>query len=554
MKQIRTLVYTLPVFAVVVMMMAQSCVKEELDFDKLSSQVEYKPGIYTPLVKGSFTIRDLFREDSEDTVVHFNGDSIYLLLNLDSILALNVADFVNIPDQGTQVYQLESGPTDIIYPLDDIYINEQIENLDLSFESTMQVDSIFTNSGYVRLEIASNYSSDGYFEITSPNLLLNDQPIDTIFTLSRVSGDYHMIHDIPLRNAKIIFDNSNPDTSKFNFTLRVVVVVNGPDTIKANSFANVSMSINDINDFEVIFGYAGDSTFSSDTILETNLGDIQGLSGMFAITNPRIYLDYDHTFGFPMGIDLNIKGIFEDNDSVVLLPGLQMIPNAADYRNPETSGRLTFGRNNLSNIDQFLVFPPPVQIGTRAAIMANPDGDTGIPNFILGNSYINVNLDVEIPLEFRADLEFRDTVKIDLKDVEITETQYIEYARLYYWFRNEFPLNIDGYIILYDSIADVTYDTIQFNDLSNRLFIEAAPVDANGITIMDQVTESRGLIDLNRNEIDNLINVANNMIVIGKLSSYNVGTVSSVKLLDYYSFNFRFNLDTKAYYRGSLND
>ena len=552
MKHIKRAFYYASITAFA-LLLTQSCVKDEVDFDKLSHQIEYNPDLYAPLVKGSMTFRDFYKNDSEDTVVFFDGDSIYLLFKLDSILNLNVPDFVDIPDQETQNYHMET-PIDVIYPFDDTYILEQVEDLDLTFESAVKLDSVFTNTGVLRLEITSTYSSEGRFELTSPNLKLHGQPIDTSFQFSRASGDYHMIHDISLQDAALIIDNSNPDTSKFNVTLRVVVEVTGPDTIEAGSFADINISVIGLDDFEAIFGDIGDTTFTADTILDTDLGDIiQGLSGIFAITNPKISMNYKNSFGLPIGFDVRIKGIFDEGDSVVLLPGMQVLEASPDYRNPEVNGVITFGRSNIPNIDQFLVFPPPVQIGTNATVKANPPGYASGSNYVLGDSRLDVDMRIEVPLEFRADLELRDTVKIDLGDDELTDSKYIEFARLHYKIRNEFPINIDGYVILYDSINNISYDTIQFNDLTDHLFIEAAPVDADGITMMGQVVEIPGVIDLSRSEIDHLFNEANKLIIVGKLSSYNPSTVSSVAILDYYKLNFRFNLETKVYYRGTLD-
>jgi hypothetical protein len=525
--------------------------KDKLDFDKMSTQVEYNPGLHAPIIKGSLSVRDLYDEDSEDSVLVFDGDSIYLYLTMDSIFTFDMRDFIEIQDQDPQNYTIESPDFDLIFPFSQLYTIDNSETFKFSFENNMRIDSLLVNTGVISIEVSSNFSTNGALRVTCPSLYMNNSVFETIIPFSRPSGDYHGIHNIPIENGKIVFDNSDPDSSMISIDFQVFMAVNAGDTIKANSYANINFSIHDIDNFESAFGYLGDYTFNHDTIIETELDEIEGLSGTFAITNPKINLEYTHTFGLPIGFDVDIKGYFDDGDSVVLQPGQQDILASPDYQNPEVNGKLSFSRSNISNIDQLLVFPPPVEIGYNATIMSNPDGDTSANNFVLGNSELLIGMEVEIPLEFRADLQIRDTLKFEIDDSE--EAEYIEYANLHYRFRNEFPLDIDAILILYDSINLVNIDTIKLNEQSGYLFLNAAPVDADGLTILEQVLEIPGVVSLGQDEINAIFNEANKVIIVGSFRSYDPENVSSVKLLDSYKLDFKFNLETKLYYKGSLD-
>ncbi len=550
MKSINKILYVLICLSLYVILY-QSCMKDKLDFDKMSTQVEYNPGVHAPIVKGSLSIRNLFDEDSEDSVLVFKGDSIYLYLNMDSVFTFNMQDFVDIPDQAPQNYQVESPPFDFISPTTQVFNIDESESFTFSFENNMRIDSILTNSGYIRIEVSSNFSSVGALRVRCPSLYIDNTILDTMIVFSRPSGDYYGIFDIPLDNGKIGIDNSDPDSSVIDIEFQVLIAVNAGDTIKANSYADINFSITGIDNFEGAFGYLGDFSFDHDTIIETNLDEIEGLSGTFAITNPKISLKYTHTFGLPIGFDVDIKGYFDDGDSVVLQPGQQEIIASVDYQNPQVNGQLSFSRSNISNIDQLLVFPPPIEIGYSATAMTNPNGDTSANNFVLGNSELLIGMEVEVPLEFRADLQLRDTLKLEIDDID--EAEYIEYANLHYLFRNEFPINIDGILILYDSINDVNIDTVSLNEQGDYLFINAAPVDGNGITILDQVLETPGIMPLDQDAIIAMFNEANKVILVGSFSSYDPDNVSSIKLLDSYKLDFRFNLEAKINYKGSLD-
>ncbi|MBN2611326.1 MAG: hypothetical protein JXB00_07200 [Bacteroidales bacterium] len=528
----------------------QACIKDEIDFENISGMIEYNPELHAPVIRGSFTIADIYDAQDEDSVIVLRGDSIYVYIRQDSVYNFNVADFIEIPDQGSQHYDITSPPYDLVFATPQVYTLVQTDSFQITLENGMRLDSILTNSGTLVMDIHSTFSAVGALRITSPSLYMNGEPYDTIIQFSRASGDYQQTHSVPLQNAKLVVNNDNPDYSKMEVNFIVVVAMQAGETIKANSTAEIDFSIQDLNDFERAFGYAGDTAFAEDTIIDVDLGEIEGLSGTFAITNPKINFLYTHSFGLPIGFNLKVKGYFEDGDSVVLEPGMQRITISEDYTNPEVSSMLSFNRNNISNIDQFLVFPPPEQIGFAVNVQANPDGNTGAQNYILGNSQLLLGLEIEVPLEFRADLQFRDTTKLDIEDSE--DVQYIEYANLHYRFRNEFPLNVGVTLILHDSISNVNVDTIVVNNRGDKLLLKAAAVDESGISLTEQVAEVPGVMELSSKEIENFFNRANKVIIIGELSSYNPETVSSVKILSTYSLGFKFNIETKIHYTGNI--
>jgi hypothetical protein len=127
---------------------------------------------------------------------------------------------------------------------------------------------------------------------------------------------------------------------------------------------------------------------------------------------------------------------------------------------------------------------------------------------------------------------------------------YIEYANLHYRIRNEFPVNLDPYIILYDSIADVNLDTIFLTESLTEPFIPAAPVNEKGVTIVSQVEEFTGVIRLDESLIDNFFMRANKMIMVGSFSSYQA---ENVVILTTYNFDFKVNLEAKIRYQTEIN-
>ncbi|MBN2214475.1 MAG: hypothetical protein JW723_09540 [Bacteroidales bacterium] len=531
----------------------QSCVKDELDFEKISGTVDYDPQLHAPLIRGSLTIADIYDAQDEDSVIVIRGDTILLYIRQDTIDEFTVSDFVEIPDQGTQHYEITSPPVDIIFPASEVYYLEQKDSFQITLEHNMRLDSLLTNTGTLVMEISSNFSSIGALRINSPALWINNEIFDTIIPFSRPSGNYYQIHNIPLTDAKIVVDNSNPDYSKLEVNFTIIQAVQAGDTIKANSNTSIDFSIRDLEDFERIFGYAGDTTFTQDTVMAVDVGDLlNGLSGEFAATNPRIHINYIHSIGIPVGFDMKITGIFEEGSPVEIIPPRQNILISEDYRHPEIASGFSFSQENIWNIDDIFVFPLPDSIGYSITVLSNPGGDENAQNYLLGDSRLLFGVDLEIPLEFRADLDFRDTFKLDIEDNE--DVQYIEYANLHYRFRNEFPLEIGVKLVLLDSTDNHrVLDTILFTDQGNQLLLNAAPVDADGITIRDQVYEIPGMMELNQDQINTFFNMANKAIVIGEFKTSTLETnYGAVKILSNYKLDFKFGIETKIHYQGSI--
>jgi hypothetical protein len=508
-----------------------SCMKDKLDFEKVSNRIEYNPHFNAPLIKGSFSIEDLVSEEDEDSVLVFRGDTVIFFLRMDSIFMLDVLDLINIPEQSPVIYYMPEGAVAMDIPAEELDTIEQQEQYEILLENNVRIDSIFLSSGDLNIDVTSTFNIDGVLRINIPSINVNNIEFDEYVPLSaRTNGEFHTNATFPLENAVLVPENSITGRSYFDINFTIYIDAEAGDTIEAGSQAEIIFTIEGLEDFETVFGYAGEKVFARDTVIAIDLGTLEGVSGTFAITNPKINLNYVHTFGMPIGFNMKVKGFFEDGDSVILDRGMDTMNVSLDYLSPEASGVTVFDRSNTSNIDEFLVFPAQDEVGYNLSIVANPGKDTTISNFVLYSSEIIYNMEVEIPLEFRADLQFRDTLKFDLSEDTVEEIDYVEYARLYYIFRNEFPVNIEPYLVLYDSITDIKIDTILLNETGDNYFLNAAPVDSEGITIIEQVREYEGMIELDEDKIYKLLNEANKLIIAGAFSSYDPDNVSSVQI------------------------
>jgi len=537
-------------FSCILLIFFTACTKDPLDPDKVSDQVELSPGLAAPLIKGNFSIVDLYN-DEEDTLFVFDGDSIKVVFSLDSVFSLQGRDILNIPEQQTQYYDFTASSDIPAALMPDTLFRDSVEHHTFSTDGNMRIDSVFTNEGFIRVDVSSDYHHTGMLYITSPSLYSDGEMFHEAVQISRDDGNFSTTQYYPLNNSRIYIDHDHPGSGSMEVKFDLFLYRNPGEGIIAGEQVLIEFTLEDIDTYEAAFGYLGDTIHSADTLIDIALEEISGLSGTFNVTDPRINYFYTHSMGFPMEVDMNMHAEYEEKPLVVINPESRPVDYSSDYTDPEVSGMISYDKTNILNIGDFISFPPPVSIAFEGGIHINPDNDTSIVNFVLGSSKINVGLEVEVPLEFRSNLQFRDTMKLDFGDMD--EAGYIEKVDLYYWFTNEFPVNIDATMILYDSIAGRHFDTIPFSK-EGDMFIQAAAVDDRGFTMLDRVVEQSGFISLDQEAIDRLFHDANKMILTGKFVSYDHLNTPNVTILNTYRLNFKFGIDADVHYQGNLSD
>lgn len=516
---------------------------EKYDFDKLSKQIVYDPHVDAPLIKGSLTAADLFPED--DSIVKTSGDTIILVFREDTLYYLDVNDFSGIPDQDTSNHLVISAVPYPVLPFDSLTI-DTTENYYLTLEHGMRLDSVFTNDGFIMIEISSTFRHTGVITIYCPDVIIDGQVFQKDFTIDRNDGTFYGVYYYPLENTKIIVNNTPEGEGYLRNFYHLVLYRNPGQGINLGDRVEVNYSVVDLDEFESAFGFAGNDAYIEDTIIATGFEGLQGVTGTFKVTDPRININYDNSFGIPVGIDLSVLGYFSEGGNVLVDLPPRVMNSSDNYLQPDVSGSFRYNRSNVPNIDQLMKFPPPDSLYSEGEVVANP-GSTDARNFVLKSSRARVGLEVELPLAFEANLQIRDTFKLDMKDTKAGD--FVEYANLHYRIRNEFPVNIGPYLILYDSVAGINLDTIYLAESLSEPFIKAAPVDANGITIYSQVQEYTGVIEFDRELIDNFFNAANKIIVVGSFSSYQN---ENVVILSTYKFDFRFNLEAQINHQTSF--
>lgn len=531
-------VITICIFFIVIL---ASCVKDKLDFENFSDRIELNPSLAAPIVKGKFTFKNLYNSD-EDSVLKFKGDSIIYTFKKDSLVYFDVSDFANIPEQDTLSYFMRS---DVDIPpmlMPEEFNLRKTEDFTFSFDNGMRPDSIWLNTASIFVAMESTFKHTGALRISSPSLIdPQGNTFSKVMLISSYTGSFFDQEIYPIDDYTIKMFHPDSETSKIDIHFDLLLRKTPNQGISANEYARIDFSFTDLKDFESIFGYAGQLEQGIDTIIDMDFGEMENLKGTFAVTNPKINFNYTNSMGVPFSLNLKLDGIFEDNRTVNIQPDYIEVLGPVKHTDLPVTNQVSFNRSNIPNIDSIIVFPPPLSFDLDAKAMSNPSGEGIYANFINYDSKLNVDLEIEIPLEIRADLQFIDTIIINTSNIDYVKE--VEYINLYHTIYNEFPLNLDFEMVLYDSIDNRMLDTIKFGYLNNPL-ITAAPVDDKGIVIRDKVQAQNGFVSLTDKQADNLINKANKIIVTGLISS--TQGARTVKILNNYLFDFKLGIEAKA--------
>lgn len=531
-----------------------SCKKEVIDLDKKSDTWEFEKTLVAPIIKGTLLLSDLTGDvdDTDTEVLVIDGDTVKLHIIRDTLLYYNTSDLVVIPAQSPMHYIISnsgsnidvSAQTNNFVPFE--LITDTVFNL--SLKNSMRLDSMYINSGQIFINVQNSYDYDVVLNLHSDSIIdSQNNYFNRDINVGRKSNISN--YPIDLSGYKIIFGH----TANAATTVKMILTPNFDKSSGTSGFLlfseliDIEFNVSDMNDFDILYGFMGYQGASYDTItdiiIEGMEEELRHVSGTFQATNPKIWLNYRQSFGVPMGADLFMDIYHHDaaDESIDLEPKLVPAHNHPD--DPKLEGTFLF--SNVDNIDELLTFPIADSVHITGDITTNPGLDSvTTKNFVKRESEMLFGLDIELPLEFSADLTYYDTIKFDaFEDFDENDEFEFEYLNLHSRFINTFPLSFDAMLLLYNEDTRMVIDSVDLNSKPGEPFLQAAPVDENGIVILSQVTEKFGVIALDDETANNLLLRATHLIVKAKIQST---ATNSVKVLHTSKLDFQFAIEAKG--------
>jgi len=433
------------------------------------------------------------------------------------------------------------------------YLPEQLflsitNTIQFNLGSDVEITYIELNTAHIDYTLVSHFAEDIEVVITLPASLAGT---DTTRFPIHLGASGVQSGQLSLDNTRNDFstDPAQPYNSiPFEYGLSVKPSGGGMVNFDLTDSVVLAYTIKDI-DFSYVEGYFGQHSFNVDEdSIDLGLGEIEdNISGTFTLTNPIVNINFSSSIGVPVSFDLNLIGGNNAGETQGLNAPTMNIAYPADRYNSPDASTISFNKDNTDIVE--LIEMRPGEINYSGGATVNPLGKQGWDNFVTDESSVVAGLEIELPLEFRANnLTLQDTIENPLKPEDSEEDEDfsvddIEFASLHLFVNNGFPLEIGFKIQLYDSVAGQVLSTLDV-----PVLFPAAPVDGNGV--VTESTEDTTSIVITGEFLENL-EIADELIVSGSFNTYNSG---AVKILTTYTLDFKLGVSTEVSYEFDFGD
>ncbi|RXQ87626.1 hypothetical protein EO244_16270 [Ancylomarina salipaludis] len=514
----------------------KSCVdSDDYDFDRLSDKVDWQPNFVAPIGYGEYSLWYLLNQHEEleaDQTIILGDDGLIHIKHIEKdIFSYGTDEVLTFPTQDpySTTFDMSDYPTvSIPFPSDQT-LASTTKGFNIKADGT---DIILT-----KLKLDTKVS----FTVSNPV----DKAIKLTVTLDEgsvggvnpLSKDFDIIpnangqtFDWDLTDLEFTFPSPSINNT-LHISFGVTILADASGTIRSNG-----------NDLEIGYQFGGlafklaKGDFGDQTIdvgsgtIDMGVDFWDDIDGNFTFADPRISLMFNNTVGVPFLVSANMTGSNTDGETLSLDPDDQLpaYPTTEADVLAGIEASITYNKDN-SQIVPFMALPPSGDITYSGSVRINRnlDGTRYDPlaagnniNIISGTSSITADLEMDIPMDFKADnLSISDTID----EVDISDAEKIVKAALIITSENGLPLDVKIENIF---LTDASYTVL--STISNESIINAAGVTANGEVDPSTVKEVVNTIELSEDQIKSL-NDTENIIIKAAVSTYDEGK-QSVKL------------------------
>jgi hypothetical protein len=461
--------------------------------------VNYDAEFALPVFKAKTSLQDILDQFGENTVVQIGEDGLITVFYKGNVAGRSSTD---IFDTLNAYNNLPLPIPDTLFPLP------------FSVPNSIDVDYAILKSGtfeYGFIDTVTTLPGQITVTVTLPEATLNGVPFQ-----------YSTTHSGGV---------TVPQIGPFDLTGYRLTPVD--DTIKIHYQAyRHSTGMNEklgiffikLNNFEASYveGYLGSDIYEleRDTIVIDFFGNWTRGDVYFA--DPKINLKVNNSFGFPVRSKANVLDVFTVNNEILPIESIYLDNIVVDYPSLSEVGQtktthFDFNKDN-SNIDVILG-AGPTAIDYDFDVVANPDSNTTIRGFMTDSSFMNVQVEVELPMYGTASgFEARDTFSIDFDSYQ--NYDFVEFKVIS---ENGIPLDV-GIQIFFADENGIVLDSLFTPNVN---VIQAAPVDGTGLPV--DISEKTTFTTIEGARLEN-IKVAKQLYMRSSFSTVNNGQ-TMVKIL-----------------------
>lgn len=421
---------------------AVSCIKEEIDLDKISDKMYWNPKVGIPVAYSSLTLEDLIESIDSEQMIKSDSTKFLTLVYSNRILSNTAASIMKFGDQqfGEAIFASQLGIPAI--PTQNPIIFTKPNSYPFTMSHGEIIDSLLIKTGILSFNIASTYKHQGKLIIEIPQLKKNNKAFKDSVNITKSDGTFSTVTNFNVAGYKLALEHPNVTDNKmsFNYTVKLI---NSGSGITAGDRIGITIDFTNIA-FSSLFGYLGNRQLIN-TLSEFSFpifGDVSQPNLKFA--NPSIKIRSRSSFGLPANVELyNVEAI-NTKDNKIIPVTFSTGTNPFNIKFPKTIGgyandSVIFNKNTTNLFSALEIGPNKIKYGIRS--FANPAGKT--LNYVTDSSKLNVDLDVELPLDLGCSkVEFKDTMDLDLSDVEDLEDK-VKSLLLRTSFENGMPIDLN---------------------------------------------------------------------------------------------------------------
>jgi len=548
-KQFSVLRDILIIFISIILIFSTSCVKEKYDWEKISKEIELNPTLAAPLLKGSLTLDDILIEVSDEKAGKFPQDSLLYVAYSDTFMSYLTSETVGIPDQTfSHMFinsDITSNPEWTGSSVGDTVQFSAQKAVEFEVLHNEKIDSVKLTSCDLQIQVSSSFRHGGVLVIHTNSIKTNGQPFVRNIIINDASGTFNTTINIPLNNASIYLDNSDPLKTVLPIFLDLFLINSGAP-VGAGDFCNISMNFQNI-DFSSIYGYLGEydllvghGEFNPGIFENINFDD-DLIDGELLFYDPRFKILTNNSFGIPVEIFLsNVSAYSELNDVTTPITFTGVNPFGMDAPDIDHIGKFVedsviINRNNCNIVEAVNTSPSSISYDISAE--TNPEGPSGPYNFMTDSSRLDLVFEMVLPLWLNArGIILEDTSDLDIEK-EIGDIESINYFRITFEGKNEFPLETALQITFLDSLNN----SIDSLFTENFLILDPAEVGVDGR--VKKAVDFKKMIEPDKETLSRIMETKK-VIIRALLNTSNSDTGQHIKLFSYYKIDFKMSVKT----------
>ncbi len=489
---------------------------------------DYEGEIALIIGKDTLTVGEFIKELSDDTTVVQETENKEIFIVYEDSTDFSISsDFVDVNTFSNEKTIESPVAIPFIPPTDTTLIINREINFDYISNEGERIDSLFYESGALRLSITSDFPGDvaynietnSFLDVNSGNgIIINSALIYSGFT--PISGT----QDTDLQGYKTLLNFQN-DSSVFVVNLQAAISIPAGRSLSGNESITIEVEVID-PEFEAIYGSFGRDTFDIES-QQISLDVFSEFSDTgLSFEAPRVYFTFENSFGLSAGLDFsNIYASYEDKPDMPLTGQFAETLQIIEAPTLENAGSIATSTiamtKDNSNINDILSSSPD-QLNLSLVGISNPDNEDG--NFVLNNSNIKIKSRIELPLSLQLqDFEYDTEFELD----DLSRLDNSQSLTLILKTSNELPIGGEIDIEFLDTGGEV------FDDMMDISILESpTQFDTDKKTVVPSTLETR--VTLDEAKINSLT-TADKLRVTVRFSSFGSQQNEFVKIFSDYS-------------------